>query len=61
MDYELIGKTISEKNQIKTIYKKTENRSQNVACEQKTTSKKGEFGSKKTRHRMNFECIGKTI
>ena len=41
-DFESIGKTISKK--IRSKNKKTENQSQNAACEQKTTSQKGKFG-----------------
>ena len=46
----------------KSDRKKSENRCQNVACEQKTNSDKLKFGSnKRTRPKMNDEWIGKTI
>ena len=45
----------------KKIKKKTENQSQNATCEQKSTSKKNLVQRKKSRPRMNFELIGKTI
>ena len=41
--------------------KKPENYCKNATCEQKTTSEKWKSGSKKTRPRINYEWIGKTI
>ena len=42
--------------------KKNKDQSEIAACEQKTTSEKEKFGSnKKSRRRMNYEWIGKSI
>ena len=61
MDYEWIGKTIFKKSDQKTK-NKTENQCQNAASE----NKKPVVGNvnlilTKTRPRMNYEWIGKTI
>ena len=43
------------------LLKKTENQCQNAACEQKATSEEEKFDLKKTRPRMKYEWIRKTI
>ena len=62
-NYGWIGKTISKKNQIKKIKKKQKN-----DVEMKHVNKKNHkremtiwFEQKKTRPRMNYELIGRTI
>ena len=61
MDYELIGKIISEKNRLKK-QKKNKNLCQNAAIEdKKPLARNVNLIVEKNTLRMNYECTGKKI